>query len=588
MSSSAESCPGIHRLVMGLILMLLSAGCISAESPQRIYPVGHKVYRCLEAAYRDAGRVLPEVVYPANGAQLRLYLDLLADARLSVSGEYYRSEAQCILNGTDGPGPVLHEPSRGFSLEFDPQFALEYRLDDPSLDTRLLDPPVDLLRLDSRIAMGSVYGEIQFVVRQEPYHGELAPANPTNVPSALTYIDVNFPPRAFAALGGDTWLFQVGRDRVVWGASRSGSLTLSGDPDYLEFARFSTFFRTFSYSWIFFRLEPYVQSWDELPDDGPYVPPFFLDDGSGGIAGPSAHYRVWRKSIVMHRFTFRPGERVRFSVMESTGIGGYAPDLRILNPFMILHNHFDFSLMTFACSAELTVTPLGGLELYGQWYMNDFLLPQEADAGSTEPNAMAWLTGVHWQHPLDLLTGSGPTRAAVLLLGGEFYYGDPYVYIRESVLRSFTYRHRVYTNYDGSGGETLGRIVWQDGFLGSPFGNDSLAWLVFAGLELAPTGRLELELVRYQAGELGPTDILTPSTEAAQQQTPTGTPEYATQFTTELRVSSDGIPGLSWNGFVLDAAVTGRLLWTANLDHHASQEDFQAALGLSIGARWRN
>ncbi|AFG36187.1 hypothetical protein [Spirochaeta africana] len=612
-------CAGFLRVLAGAVVCVAAmvAPAQAAAQEQRVYPVGHPVYLQLERAFRDAGMVLPDTAYPASGAQLRRAVSLLDSASLSPLGEYYADEVLRILDGWDGAAPVLAEPADGFSLVFDPQLNLELRLDDSRPGKQVLDEPLDVLLLESRAAMGPVFGQMDFMVRQEPFHGYLAGESWSNLPGRLEWMDFNFPRRGFLAAGAGPWSVQIGRDRLAWGSSHSGSLTLSGEPEYLEFVRLSGLFRRFSYTGVFLRLEPYARE-DELPEPGSrYYPPIFVGDSDSDyaeFADAEGHYRAWRKSIVKHRFTFVPHDRVRFSLMESTGIGGHAPDLRMFNPFMILHNHYDFSLMTFATSAELTLAPMRGLELYGQWYMNDFMLPQERDAGAQEPNAMAWLAGVHYQRPVAAglpgrLGGVRPMAGAggaargsapmgLLTLGGEFYFADPYVYIRESVLRSFTYRHRVHTNYDGSGGESLGNIDWHDGFLGSPFGNDSMAWVVFAGFELPSLGSLEVEFLRHHDGPLGPADILVPGEEAVERTTPSGTPEYISQLTGVLQLSSRGIAGLdaalaggragSWTrGLELTLGLTGRLQWIENLAHASGDDVFRGGAGASLGARWR-
>lgn len=579
------------------VLLLCAIGVIpaAAESPQglhasrvsqaaRVFPLEHPVYRYLELAYREAGRVLPETVFPANGQQLGFYADLLPEFSAGSAGAYYMTEIRSLLSGSDGPGPLLSEPDTGLELEFVPLLNFEYRLDDARPSYRVLDRPEDVLRLESRTTMGPLYAEIDFIIRQEPNHGYLDGESRSNLPSEINYTDFNFPDRAIMATGGRHWSAQIGRDRLSWGTSRSGSLTYGGPDHYLDYARLSTFFRRFSYTGLFLRLEPFARA-SELPASGPYRPPYL--EGTN----PADQYRLWRKSIVTHRFTFVPHNSLRLSLMESTAVGGYTPDLRMFNPFMILHNYFDFTLMSFATSAEVTWIPLKGLELYGQWYMNDFLLQAEADAGAQEPNAMAWLGGLHYQKSLVPIELNGLDRMFPLFsIGIEGYYADPYAYIRESVLRSFTYRQRVHTNYSpGTGEYRLGVIDWHDGFLGSPYGNDSAAWLVFACLDLDPLARLDLEYSEHRDGELGPADILTPGPEAVQLEGPSGMVELQRQLTVRLGLSSHGFQALQQilGSAVLGLDFTGRLQWLENTAHVAGDSDFRSGLGIGMGIEWR-
>ncbi|THB64000.1 MAG: hypothetical protein D6B26_05400 [Spirochaetaceae bacterium] len=558
---------------------------------QRMFSVGHPVYQLLEDAYRDAGRVLPELAWPASAAQLGFMIDQLNDARLSAAGRARLEAAARYLKAWDGPAPVLSEAQAGMAVQFVPIINLQVRFDDENPQQQVLAPPLDLLRLDVRAQMAPVFAEMQAALRQEPNYDYLSPGSRSNIPMNIDHADSNFPKRAYMASGTERWSIQLGRDKLSWGTSQTGSLTLSGKAPYHDFIRIAGFFRSFSYSGIFMRQEPFARQ-NEIPSEGPYVPPVILRDDDGDPLSPEDHYRHWQKALVIHRFTMRPIDSLRFSLMESVGIAGYTPDLRFFNPFMVNHNYYDFTTMTFATSAEITLTPMAGLEISGQWYMNDFMLPQEEAAGATEPNAMAWLGGVHWQRPLGQQADS-----ALLKLGGEIYYGDPYVYIRESVLRSFISRQRVHTNWNGSG-MSLGMIEWNDEFLGSPFGNDSFAWQLRAEISWLQLARVQTDFVRHSDGQNGPADILPADGSAVLQETPSGVAENINQWTIAADVSSQGIaplhnvlshglPGGWFAGTVLDLGAVVRLVWLENADHVQGRTDFRPGVAAKMGVSWQ-
>ena len=130
---------------------------------QRMFSVGHPVYQLLEDAYRDAGRVLPELAWPASAAQLGFMIDQLDDARLSAAGRARLEAAARYLKAWDGPAPVLSEAQAGMAVQFVPIINLQVRFDDENPQQQVLAPPLDLLRLDVRAQMAPVFGRTSLV-----------------------------------------------------------------------------------------------------------------------------------------------------------------------------------------------------------------------------------------------------------------------------------------------------------------------------------------------------------------------------------------------------------------------------------------
>ncbi len=60
-------------------------------------------------------------------------------------------------------------------------------------------------------------------------------------PALMPDLDFNIPYRAFVAAGGNRWTFQLGRDRLNWGAGTSGNLMLSDTLKYHNMARITTY-----------------------------------------------------------------------------------------------------------------------------------------------------------------------------------------------------------------------------------------------------------------------------------------------------------------------------------------------------------
>ncbi|RFU95527.1 hypothetical protein DYP60_03380 [Sphaerochaeta halotolerans] len=76
----------------------------------------------------------------------------------------------------------------------------------------------------------------------------------TNVPmippSLIPDLDFNMPYRAFVATGGEHWSFQIGRDRLSWGAGQTGNLMVSDSFKYHTMARVTTFSDWFKYTFV--------------------------------------------------------------------------------------------------------------------------------------------------------------------------------------------------------------------------------------------------------------------------------------------------------------------------------------------------
>ena len=69
-------------------------------------------------------------------------------------------------------------------------------------------------------------------------------------PAEIWDLDFNMPYRAFVAAGGDHWSFQLGRDRLNWGAGTSGNLAMSDTLKYHNLARVTTFSDRFKYTFL--------------------------------------------------------------------------------------------------------------------------------------------------------------------------------------------------------------------------------------------------------------------------------------------------------------------------------------------------
>ncbi len=572
--------------IIGLIIVICAAS-LSADASwaQRLVPVDDPVYDYLEGYYRALGIVLPDSVRPMSHARIRSLLDPAGTRPATPAAEPYRAaiidrlaaaeRARFVLSETDFLARLTPTVSLGVYLQEVPDDG------EPALDG---DTRPVFFSMPLEFAFGRfIYARGDVDLAQDLNAIHMAPTNPTNLPSEIMMLDVGFPDRAYVSLGTINLGASFGRDRHAWGPSETGGLTLSGNHSYLDALRLTASYSRFSFTSFTAFLEPWATD-GQFPTTGRYEPPYATFP-----PGMTAQhrYRLWEKTLYLHRFTIRPWDFFRFSFTEGALIGGYPADIRYLNPLMVFHSFFDFRRNTSMAELEIEVAPFPGLGVWGSFYFNDLLLPQEAAAGATEPSAVAYQFGAEYEHTLGPAAGSAATQRLPLVarVGGEFYYGDPYVYIRESILRSFINRDRVHTNYHAASGEIrLGQTAWVDTFLGSPFGNDSLAVTAWLGLAVPGLFESKFTYTHHRDGELGPTDILPPSgfVEGAG---PSGVVE--TTDLIELTVTTYPSRFRVFAGERSSTvALIGRIIRRDNADHVDGETDLRAGLGVVVTVGW--
>jgi hypothetical protein len=248
----------------------------------------------------------------------------------------------------------------------------------------------------------------------------------TNIPS--DFDSEYWPVRSFAAAGDSWWNFQIGRDRLFWGSSHTGSLTFSDNATLFDFARLSFFAPYVKYSLIINQLPL------ELKNN--------LFHGSPPAGWDDNITRTTERYFYLHRLDVSLFERVTIGVMEGVMVGNSSIELRYLNPLLIFHSLYTWheydnwlsddaerSHMTGSFfSVELNWNIVKSLAIYGQFLMNEFALESEIDESFQEPpNEMGWLAGIHFTHSFN-------TWASIFYI--EFIYTDPYLYILSSPFAS--------------------------------------------------------------------------------------------------------------------------------------------------------
>jgi len=241
----------------------------------------------------------------------------------------------------------------------------------------------------------------------------------------------DLPYRSFGAAGGSWWNFQIGRDRLFWGTSHTGSLTFSDNAALFDFARLSFFSPYVKYSFIINQMPLTIN--DDL-----FHNPIPEDWKEKYLMQTTDRY------FYLHRVDASLFNIVNLGVMEGLMVGNSDVELRFLNPFNIFHSFSSWNdydnwlsdnedvrshMVGSFFSVEFNWNIIKSLAVYGQFVMNEITLSGESsDDDNNPPNATGYIAGIHFTHSFN-------KWGSLFFL--EFIYTDPYLYILSSPFGSF-------------------------------------------------------------------------------------------------------------------------------------------------------
>ncbi|MBR5933260.1 MAG: hypothetical protein IK002_04660 [Treponema sp.] len=192
--------------------------------------------------------------------------------------------------------------------------------------------------------------------------------------------------------------------------------------------------------------------------------------------------------LYTHRIETRFFKKIQFSFIE--GVLPYDHfDLRFVNPFAIFHGYGLFNEFDTECSSyfgfKINFIPVKYLRIYALYSQNEHSLASE---DGSEPEGTGFQVGAETYLPF---------KSGYFHFGAEFYYTNPYLFIKQSPNVSFA---RVFTEMiEGTGNY----YQW----MGNPFGPDSLAFQIAAGYEVPDKWSVDLAYSFAALGEFSGTGI---------------------------------------------------------------------------------
>jgi hypothetical protein len=316
--------------IAGLFCLLLLASPIlaRADGAQRVMPLSSPLYELIDALYLEQGMAHANMARPWTAEEASSILGRIDPGPLSPAGSNAYTEGSRLLRWEPGFSEGAYSLRAGIELTVE---AFEHVNIDRDGEARDLDYSwqhgYEERKSLLKIPLAAEYGDALFLeavieakeernaVGDPASDGTLMPgavlSNHFNLifDDAEPWLDLYFPFKALASLGGEWWNLRFGRDELSWGNGHSGNLMLSDYSDFYDFIGLELYSRRLKFSSAYAVMDAF----------GPH--------------GASLTY----SAFLGHRLDIRLWDRVLISLNESVTFANSQPDLiRDLNPLWAL------------------------------------------------------------------------------------------------------------------------------------------------------------------------------------------------------------------------------------------------------------
>ena len=464
----------MRRLLPVFILMLalcLTAVSASGSEPVKamIYPLQSPLYEDMDALYSLCGMARPSTNRPWSTAEAVMILERADKASLDgVALKLYEKIEDLLSEG------LRWSFGEDFQMDAGIEFALEMyahsNTDDFTTEEdweRSYSDRKSLMRVHFEFASGTwfytssdlhykwsradyndIYGNYiadglvsddgyvaSYKMEDSSYYVKKSHAFSQKFFTSFFTNTMNFsfiwPKQAVFSLGGDRWNLTISRDRLSMGNARFGNLLVDGH-DFSDFARLTLFGDIFKYDWVLMYLNTLVSDNEQ-------------------------HATTEGRIFMIHTLQFRILNRISLTVSENVMYRYENFDLLYLNPAFIYHNLNNRSMFNALAYVDLNVAVLPGLEVYGQYALDQARAPHE---GESQSDSSGFVAGLRYTNAL----GNG-----VLSSGAEFAFTTPLLYRRDIV--DFVRVNRYWSHSNDSFGG--GHVPFFD-YIGFPYGGDCM------------------------------------------------------------------------------------------------------------------
>ena len=546
-----------------LVIVLVFVASASFASSLVLFDLDHPVYQDIEALYVVQGKSSPILAKPWSETDVRHLLEWAGP--VAEDAELIAKRIEGYISSSDGfdwrfdasfsPSLFVHSNPEAFG-QYDDVYDIDL-LNDPIAGISFTGLYSQYLAGYINLSIGTVFSDA-LKYDGSGYRGLYARVFSSNIPFVPeSSISMNFPDRAYIALGFDAFRFVVGRDRVEWGNGVLGNMVLGDTLPYHDYLSLTfTGSRYFSYQMLVSFFTHSVNLDPSLSDRDPL-------SGLRFFLGHRFEF-----SLFSGKLTFALNE----SIMYQSKTGYFDP--RVLNPLLLLHDFYIAGNANSLAAFELEYSPVNSLSLYLQFAIDDLAMPNEPKPGQPDASVDGWgfMFGMRYIKNL----GSG------YIFGNfEAVYTSPFLYHRapeeEGSDRDLYYisstRYMV--------GNSIRSITR---YLSFPFGSDAVAGIIRVGYDDMKFYRISVPLYFMAHGiidEMSKTDYgnsfnpIAPSTENPFDSSENGVVEYTFAIGAEGEIRP--LPYLS-----IDAGAYAFFIWNKDNVSKPCSFDLQVSLSLSL------
>ena len=417
------------RIVLRVIICMLIPFSLFSQSNQHIWEGNSPVILSINQLYILNGLAEPSNSGPSSTSELLYSLDRLIKYIHTIPKEQeflyqqvldtLHQEARIIIEEDASVAISLHYSFETY-IHANASDITEESLWNPRWINRL---PIVSIPIDVNLFnLFSSSVDVVIMKRLLDYEDESVYSSIISTNHSLRdffQLDFNWPYKAIAAMGGDRWNFQMGRDKLSLGPGHTGNLLLSDHLPFHEYGQFKTWFGPLKF----------VAQFIGFPS------PKELDEGDDTI-----------KMLATHRLEWGITPNIHIAITEAMMYQDEVLDPRFFNPMMIYHQYFMPDRSNSFLTVELIASLFQGFSLYGQIAMDDVKFLGESE---TIPDAFGWQLGFNY---------SWITTSSTYSLWIEHVHTDPYLYLRDEINYIVSFKN---------GGTYI------ENYLGYPLGGDA-------------------------------------------------------------------------------------------------------------------
>ena len=491
----------MKKTIAILLALLLCAGFAFAQTNnmQKIYPTTSDEYKAIMYLYIAQGHSLPSTTGPWSADELAQMLEVLDYNALNdvqkatydtvKASVYARPKADWnkvgfnfngsfnlegyIHTNTDGPARTAHSNGHDITEKAFQGNHWVYSEKDqlPTLNFELESFVTDhFYALFQGTVANSWHSDSNYTEELGVSKISTNILGLKNLKFNLAYFDGNWPYRGFLSAGGENWNIQVGRDRLSWGPGETGNMTISDNMPWQNYAKITSYTEDFKYTFLTSFYPHPINYWENQNQAGGAWSG--MDRSQGDIVHGISMYIGHRFELrfLKDKFTFAATEGLMY-MSEDNSI-----DVRALNPLNFNHNNYISENSNSTLTLEFNYTPFKGINVYGQWIVDEIAFPgietPPSETNNTRPSAKGLLLGAKGAFTL----GNG-----LFHVNAEFAKTDPYLYLRYGLNGNDGYYGINYVVAIRNWTSVGAGITYDEYFLGYTYGPDAVVANLKAG-----------------------------------------------------------------------------------------------------------